>query len=59
MTLAEKKNLTIQDQGEVHLLKGDFYFVVIPVTTELKKKNQYTATLFLIAIDKEWLKPQV
>lgn len=39
MTLAEKQNLGIQDQGEVHLLKQDFYFVVISVTIEVKKKS--------------------
>lgn len=53
MTLAEKQNLGIQDLGEVHLLKQDFYFVVISVTIEVKKKNQFPATLLLIAIDKE------
>lgn len=40
-TLAEKQNLGIQDRGEVHLLKQDFYFVVISVTIEVKKKINF------------------
>lgn len=44
-TSAEKGDPGIQDQGEVNLLKRDFYFVVILVITGVKK-NQFPAPLF-------------
>lgn len=49
----------MQHQEEVKIWKEDFYFDVISLTLEVRKKNQFPAIVFRMAVDKEWLKPQV